>query len=958
MRSNIYAFLIFLIVGTIYYPAAAQFTWQQIGPDNTGTITRALAFDDSENIWAGSQNGGLWRSTNLGESWERVSAYAEAGCNLNITSIAVNGNTIYVSTGAAVFASSFGQLNFNYPADWDYRAENSGFKGYIEGHPGGGVYVSTDNGQTWKVENATNNESSGTARYQGDFTDVPKVTVSGNRALIGTRGGLYYSDDALETVTKVSGSDFFESSIVFDIEVAENNTIFVSVHDDVSSKDSLYVSTDNGTTFSPIVDPILFEGDRIGFNRAEIAVAPSDRNIVYVATTQANQEVNGVFRFDLRENEWRRIGFKGLNFTPLGTNGRDAITMTVFPNNPNELILAGQSWYTYTEDESWQLGAQSVFPDFASYLEGPIYSVAFLPSNPNIFMIGTRKAVYRSSDRGKTFAQRTRGYNVSPVYSVTSFDITSTDAEGGVTALDVVVGGTQNANYIFNSFYNSEKPSKFSYGSLDDPTINSVRFGEIAASTLYPGSLIAQGEDGGVLRSLNFGEAFERFYGVSQSPQVANLTPVSDTLIDRANANSPGEGLNNNPTPAQTIWVLDEFFPANFVENQDVTLDEAQTEGEVFVFLASRNYVWLGVGAFGDGLQVKWNRLTPPLVDGFDEVFTAMTVAQDGSHTVYVASSKGNLWRLDSAANLSTFDADADITQLNADIVSSGLFNTDTWISDLAVDPSNPDRLVLTYAGYGAAAAGTARWLWATDNARADVPGFGGVSGINAEPIYCAEYVVDPETQESILMIGTESSLFSVRDLRATSSGPPPLPIRYAASATDELEGIGNVAVYDVFERKYSVSTIADGLTRREIRDTDSITLQKDQILINNDKTLFIATRGLGIWTSASLKTQRQGNPTSPQEPINVLDVNLFPNPTTDLATLRVDLPQEANVDFELFNLNGQLIYGSGEGQFDAGRREWTLNTSQLAPGMYLVKVNIRDGATEQERTLKLAITR
>ncbi|MEL6628383.1 MAG: T9SS type A sorting domain-containing protein, partial [Bacteroidota bacterium] len=120
----------------------------------------------------------------------------------------------------------------------------------------------------------------------------------------------------------------------------------------------------------------------------------------------------------------------------------------------------------------------------------------------------------------------------------------------------------------------------------------------------------------------------------------------------------------------------------------------------------------------------------------------------------------------------------------------------------------------------------------------------------------------------------------------------------------------------------------------------------------------FIATRGLGIWTSASLKTQRQGNPTSPQEPINVLDVNLFPNPTTDLATLRVDLPQKANVDFELFNLNGQLIYGSGEGQFDAGRREWTLNTSQLAPGMYLVKVNIRDGATEQERTLKLAITR
>ncbi|MEL6134986.1 MAG: hypothetical protein AAFR59_16625, partial [Bacteroidota bacterium] len=410
---------------------------------------------------------------------------------------------------------------FSYPSDWDYRVEKRGFKGYLEGYPGGGVYVSTDNGQTWKVENATNTDPFETDRIKGPFTDVMKVIVSGNRAIIGTREGLFYSDDQLETVTKVSGSDFFESGIVFDVEAAENNTIFATVHSDISSIDSLYISTDNGETFSPVVDPVLFEGDRIGFNRTEIAVAPSDRNIVYVGTTQANQEINGVFRLDLREGEWTRIGLKGLNFTPLGSNGRDAFTMEVYPNNPNELILAGQSWYTYTEEDSWQLGAQSAFPDFPSFLEGPIYSVAFLPSNPNVLMIGTRSAIYRSDDQGLTFALRTRGYNASPTYSVGSFAITSTDPEGAVTSLDVVIAGTQNANYVFNSFYTSEKPSKFSYGSLDDPSINSVRFGEIAASTLYPGSLIAQGEDGGVLRSLNFGEAFERFYGVPQSPQVA-----------------------------------------------------------------------------------------------------------------------------------------------------------------------------------------------------------------------------------------------------------------------------------------------------------------------------------------------------------------------------------------------------------------------------------------------------
>ncbi|MEL6133587.1 MAG: T9SS type A sorting domain-containing protein, partial [Bacteroidota bacterium] len=402
----------------------------------------------------------------------------------------------------------------------------------------------------------------------------------------------------------------------------------------------------------------------------------------------------------------------------------------------------------------------------------------------------------------------------------------------------------------------------------------------------------------------------------------------------------------------------DESFPENLVGNQDVTLDEAQAAGEVYVFLASRNYIWLGVGAFGDGLQVKWNRLTPALVDGFDEVFTAMTVSQDGAHTVYVASNKGNLWRLDSAASLSTFDAVDDITQLNADILTSGLFNADTWISDLAVDPNNPDRLVVAYAGYGAVSSGTSRWLWATDSARSDAPGFGGVSGLIGEPIYCAEYVVDPETDESILMLGTESTLYSLRNLRATSSGPPPLPIRFAVDTIRELTGVGNIPVYDVFERKYTVSTIADALTREEPRDTSVVTLQKDQILINDDHTLYIATRGLGIWSSTSLRTQREGNPTSPQDPITELDVNLFPNPTTDEATLRVDLPNETEVAFQLYNLNGQLIYESGEGNFDAGRREWTINTSQLSPGMYIVKVSLNDGVTKQDETLKLAITK
>lgn len=49
---------------------------KSIGPENIGGRTRALAIDVSDNtsntILAGGVSGGMWRSTNGGTSWTRV----------------------------------------------------------------------------------------------------------------------------------------------------------------------------------------------------------------------------------------------------------------------------------------------------------------------------------------------------------------------------------------------------------------------------------------------------------------------------------------------------------------------------------------------------------------------------------------------------------------------------------------------------------------------------------------------------------------------------------------------------------------------------------------------------------------------------------------------------------------------------------------------------------------------
>ena len=51
---------------------ASPYRWRQAGPNNIGGHTNAIVVDsrDSRHVLAGAETGGLWRSTDKGESWQ------------------------------------------------------------------------------------------------------------------------------------------------------------------------------------------------------------------------------------------------------------------------------------------------------------------------------------------------------------------------------------------------------------------------------------------------------------------------------------------------------------------------------------------------------------------------------------------------------------------------------------------------------------------------------------------------------------------------------------------------------------------------------------------------------------------------------------------------------------------------------------------------------------------------
>ncbi len=71
----------------------------------------------------------------------------------------------------------------------------------------------------------------------------------------------------------------------------------------------------------------------------------------------------------------------------------------------------------------------------------------------------------------------------------------------------------------------------------------------------------------------------------------------------------------------------------------------------------------------------------------------------------------------------------------------------------------------------------------------------------------------------------------------------------------------------------------------------------------------------------------------------------IYPNPASDLATLKYTLKTGAPVIINVYDITGKLIRSKNEGNVGAGLNQQLINTQDLADGVYLVSVEA-DGIT------------
>ncbi len=370
--------------------------WREIGPIRAGR-TRALAGVPSQpaTFYLGAVNGGVWKTTDAGDTWHSLWDDQPSG---SIGSIAVSlsdPNTLYVASGEGLARPDLSVGDGVYKStdagkSWTHLGLRDGQQiGQIAidpgnpdrvfvavtGHPYGpnqerGLYRTTDGGKTFQnvlfVDQFT-----GASEVQIDPSH-PDIVYAGmwerqegaweNGAWSGTHGGLFKSIDGGDHWQKLTGGGLPDGIIQVNVTIspADSNRLYIEAA--TEGKVGLYRSEDGGKTWvhAPADDPR--PEARIGGGDLPVPKADAkDPDTLYVASVVTWKSTDA-------GKTW--FGLRG------SPGGDDYQNIFVNPNNPKIIALAsdqgviisqngGESWakwYNQATAQMYHVTADNAFP--------------------------------------------------------------------------------------------------------------------------------------------------------------------------------------------------------------------------------------------------------------------------------------------------------------------------------------------------------------------------------------------------------------------------------------------------------------------------------------------------------------------------------------------------------------------------------------------------------------------
>ena len=353
-----------------------EMRWRAIGPHRAGRTKAAAGVPGQPHtFYIGVCNGGVWKTTDAGRTWQPIFDEQPTG---SIGSIAVapsDPNVVYVGSGEGLARPDLSV--------------------------GDGVYRSADAGKTW------------THLGLRDGQQIPNVAVDPkdpNRLFVAVAGhpygpseerGIFRSTDGGRSFDKVLYKDENVGGNDVDIDPSDPSTVYATLWEERQGPwenamwrgqgGGIYKSTDGGTTWKQLKSGLPENG---AITQANLAIAPGNTKRLY--TTVAVGPLVTFYRSDDAGETW---ALATSDTRPTGRiGGGDLAVPLVNPKNADTVIMASTVSYKSVD------GGKTWVP-FKGAPGGDDYQNGWInPDDPDIILLASDQGAVVTLNGGETWS--------------------------------------------------------------------------------------------------------------------------------------------------------------------------------------------------------------------------------------------------------------------------------------------------------------------------------------------------------------------------------------------------------------------------------------------------------------------------------------------------------------------------------------------------------------------------
>jgi hypothetical protein len=359
--------------------------WISVGPDNFSGRIKSLAIDPTNRnvLYAGAADGGVWKSTNAGWTWTAL-MFTESAMAIGAIAVAPsNSNVIYAATG-----------------------EDTGI--WNPSYPGNGVYRSVDAGSNWTLLGSVKIGSGLVKKY----TRCTKVLVhpgSPNHVFVASATGLWRSTNAM------SGDDW---SLVLPGHMCDalwdpvqTNRVWAAIWND-----GVWQSNDGGDNWNRCGQgtPVTKDGQTF-----LVGALPSGADAGWIKLAQGRDGAGGTdflaAKLGKNSGDVYRCRDAGVTWDLVAQELDDTdynewtTIIAIHPKNHDIMFAGGAKLLRTTDGKTFKLTRRT---------HDDHHQLVFDPLDPNICYVATDGGVFRSTDAGATWIERSSRLVATQFYSV------------------------------------------------------------------------------------------------------------------------------------------------------------------------------------------------------------------------------------------------------------------------------------------------------------------------------------------------------------------------------------------------------------------------------------------------------------------------------------------------------------------------------------------------------------